>query len=130
MGAATEAVHIFRQRDDSWKLEASVKASNAGAGDRFGQSVALWGDTLAIGADVGDSPFLDGVVHVFVRTGTAWSQQARLIGHKYPKPKRRVPLIYTPIPGEGALARSRLRRYFAPFVSRCENTRKIFPIGS
>ena len=32
-----------------------MKASNTGAGDRFGGSVALTGDTLAVGAEREDS---------------------------------------------------------------------------
>jgi hypothetical protein len=76
-------------------LEQAVygKASNAGAGNNFGNSVALSGDTLAVGAryessgatgvnpaggqadnSAGDA----GAVYVFVRTGTTWTQQAYL----------------------------------------------------
>ena len=69
--------------------EAYVKASNTGAGDYFGYSVALSGDTLAVGAlnedsaatgiggnqadnSAGDS----GAVYVFTRSGATWTQQA------------------------------------------------------
>jgi hypothetical protein len=67
------------------------KASNPGAGDGFGYSVALSGDTLAVGAyfeassatgvngdEANDSAIRAGAVYVFVRTGTTWSQQAYL----------------------------------------------------
>jgi hypothetical protein len=83
------AVYVFRRADGAWKEEAYLKASNAGAGDEFGWSVALWGDTLAVGApeeDSGsreingnqadDSEPLSGAVYVFQRTATRWTQQA------------------------------------------------------
>lgn len=44
------AVYVFRRTGTAWQQEAYVKASNTGANDEFGQSVALSGDTLAIGA--------------------------------------------------------------------------------
>src|SRR6185436_7644749 len=73
--------------------QAYLKASNTGAGDFFGHSVALSGDTLAVGAEgeasgatgvnsaggqADNSASLAGAVYVFVRTGTTWTQQAYL----------------------------------------------------
>ncbi|HWO19525.1 MAG TPA: FG-GAP repeat protein, partial [Kofleriaceae bacterium] len=65
------------------------KASNTGAGDGFGFSVALSGDTLAVGALCEDSAATGvdgnqadnsassaGAAYVFVRSGTTWTQQA------------------------------------------------------
>jgi hypothetical protein len=67
------------------------KASNAGAGDAFGISVAVSGDgnTLAVGAiaessaatgvggnQADDSAGSSGAVYVFTRSGGMWSQQA------------------------------------------------------
>lgn len=68
-----------------------AKASNTGSGDKFGTSVALWGDTLVVGAPSEDSgpsngngaPGDDsyegsGAVYVFRRTGSSWVQEAFL----------------------------------------------------
>jgi hypothetical protein len=70
---------------------AYVKASNTGATDRFGISLALSsdGNTLAVGASFEDSGATgvggdetdnslaeSGAVYVFVRSGMSWSQQA------------------------------------------------------
>ena len=62
-----------------------VKASNTGAGDQFGVDVAVSGDgnTLAVGAyleDGLDNGSLDnaGAVYIFSRSGSSWSEQARL----------------------------------------------------
>ncbi|NCC37159.1 MAG: hypothetical protein EOM24_34895, partial [Chloroflexia bacterium] len=56
-------------------------ATDYAAGDIFGYSVAVSGDTLIVGAfraDVGDN--LDqGAVYVFTRSGTSWSQQQKLV---------------------------------------------------
>jgi hypothetical protein len=51
-------------------------ASDGAAGDRFGQSVAISGDTAVIGASNDDAN--RGAAYVFVRTGTVWSQQQKL----------------------------------------------------
>jgi hypothetical protein len=83
------AVYVFRRTGTAWQQEAYVKASNTGTGDRFGYSVALSGDTLAVGAiyedssaqgvggsQVDNSTGSSGAVYVFQRTGTAWEQEA------------------------------------------------------
>jgi cysteine-rich repeat protein len=83
------AVYVFRRMGTSWQQEAYVKASNTGAGDLFGASVALSGETLAVAATLEDSAATglngnqadnsaaaSGAVYVFRRTGTAWQQEA------------------------------------------------------
>jgi hypothetical protein len=85
------AVYVFRRSGSSWAQEAYLKASNTGAGDRFGHSVALSGDTLAVGATGEDSNATGvngnqadnyaenaGVTYVFRRSGSTWAQEAYL----------------------------------------------------
>jgi trimeric autotransporter adhesin len=86
--SASGAVYVFVRSGTSWSQQAYLKASNTGAGDGFGGSVSLSGDTLAVGAreeasatignqadnSAGDS----GAVYVFVRSGASWSQRAYL----------------------------------------------------
>jgi hypothetical protein len=55
---------------------AKLVAGDGVANDRFGFSVAISGDTLVAGARHGDS--FRGAAYVFTRTGTAWSEQAKL----------------------------------------------------
>src|SRR5690349_16496469 len=68
-----------------------IKASNTGAGDQFGWSVAVSGDTLVVGAFAEDSSSTgvngaqgndaapdSGAAYVFVRSGASWVQQAYL----------------------------------------------------
>jgi len=84
------AAYVFVRSGASWVQQAYLKASNTGANDQFGQTVALSADgsTLAIGAPaeasgatgVGanqndNSAPLAGAVYVFTRTGAMWTQQ-------------------------------------------------------
>jgi trimeric autotransporter adhesin len=78
------AVYTFVRSTTAWAQQAYIKASNAGTGDRFGSSVALSGDTLAVGApkegsargELDNTATAAGAVYVFVRSGTMWAQQA------------------------------------------------------
>jgi hypothetical protein len=44
------AVYVFVRTGTTWTQQAYLKASNTGTNDQFGRSVALSGDTLAVGA--------------------------------------------------------------------------------
>ena len=61
--------------------QAKLAASDAAAGDAFGWSVSVSGDRALVGAWLDDhSGFADaGSAYVFVRTGTAWTQEAKLV---------------------------------------------------
>jgi hypothetical protein len=83
------AVYVFTRTGSDWSQQAYVKASNTEANDGFGESVALTGDTLAVGAtgeasaatgvdgdETDNSAVESGAVYVFTRTGSTWTQQA------------------------------------------------------
>ena len=85
------AAYVFVHDGVSWQQQAYLKASNAAAGDLFGVSVALDGDTLVVGAQSEDSSAVgvngdqgsddasaSGAAYVFVRDGTTWTQEAYL----------------------------------------------------
>ena len=75
------AVYVFVRTGATWTEQAKLTASDAAAGDWFGHSVALDGDTLAVGApydDLGQGGLDRGSVYVFTRAGTAWGEQAKL----------------------------------------------------
>lgn len=81
--SVTNTVFVFRRSGNTWAQEASLTAANASAGDFFGYALALSddGDTLAIGAHLEDSLGAaadTGAVHVFVRSGATWSEEAVL----------------------------------------------------
>jgi len=67
---------------DTWAQQAELTASDAGADDQFGTSVAISGGTAVVGSPFTDRVFLFdfGAAYVFVwcpETGT-WEQQAKL----------------------------------------------------
>ncbi|MCP4698647.1 MAG: hypothetical protein GY862_17615 [Gammaproteobacteria bacterium] len=82
------AAYVFvRDAYGNWTEQAELKldpvSDNVNENDEFGKSVAISGDTVLIG-----SPFEDphdtwgydwGSVYVFVRNGTEWTKQAKLI---------------------------------------------------
>ena len=81
-GALTDAgsAYVFLRTGTSWSQEAKLTADDAASDDEFGYSVAVDGDTAVIGVPMhnldGDSDA--GAAYVFVRSGTSWSQQAKL----------------------------------------------------
>jgi hypothetical protein len=80
-GAESGAAYVFvRNGDGTWVQQAKLTASDAAAGDAFGQAVAISGDTVVVGAaDKGEGFLvLSGAAYVFTRAGSAWTQQAKL----------------------------------------------------
>ena len=88
---STGAVYVFVRDAEGWSEQAYIKASNTGRDDWFGSRLALSGDggTLAVGAQLEDSGARGvnadqdddtaqeaGAVYLFIRDGTAWSQNA------------------------------------------------------
>lgn len=89
--SASGAVYVFTRSGSTWSQQAYVKASNTGASDEYGASVALSasGDVLAVGSlseksgavgvdgDQSDTsaPF-SGAVYVYGRASGTWSQRA------------------------------------------------------
>jgi hypothetical protein len=85
--AGSGAVFTFQRSGLDWTQEAYVKASNGDAGDGFGRSLALWGDTLVVGASGEDSAATgingnqqdssapsSGAMYLFHRTNSSWTQ--------------------------------------------------------
>lgn len=85
------AAYVFVRSSGVWSQQAYLKASNTGAGDKFGRSVAISGDTVVVGAFQEDSASTgvngnqtdntaadSGAAYVFVRAGGVWSQHAYL----------------------------------------------------
>lgn len=86
--AQAGAAYVFVRSGTTWTQQAYLKSSTAGF-NNFGNSVAIDGNTIAIGAEGEDSASAgingsetgtgapsSGAVYVFTRSGTTWSQQA------------------------------------------------------
>jgi len=79
--ADTGTAYVFtRDAAGAWSAPTVLMASDGLANDQFGASVALAGNTIVVGAPRADSGAVTdvGAAYVFVRSGTTWSQQARL----------------------------------------------------
>ena len=73
------AVYIFTRKQGTWSEQVILKASNAASGDLFGNSVALNGNTLAVGAHLQNDTSEDsGAVYIFTRKKGRWTEQAML----------------------------------------------------
>ena len=75
--AAPGAAYVFVRTGTTWSEQQELFASDGGNGDLFGISVAVSGDTAIVGARQVDNAA--GAEYVFVRTGTTWSQQQKLV---------------------------------------------------
>jgi hypothetical protein len=82
------AAYVFTRAATGWSQQAILKASNPGTKDYFGDSVALQGERILVGADLEDSSAKgvdgdqanadagqSGAVYLFTRSAGAWSQQ-------------------------------------------------------
>jgi hypothetical protein len=77
------AVYVFSEDGESWLQSSYVKASNTKSNDRFGASITLTLDFLAVGApSQGSNPPADqagsGAVYIYRRQAATWLQEAFL----------------------------------------------------
>ena len=79
-GSASGSAYVFTRSGTTWSQQAKLTASDGAAGNLFGKAVSISGDTVVVGAQ-GHDPGAgsdSGAAYVFFRSGTAWSQQAKL----------------------------------------------------
>lgn len=75
------AAYIFTLTNSGWIQEARLVPNDAQAGDTFGVSVAIDGQTVVVGAtgvDDGREKNV-GAAYIFSRDGTTWKQKAKLV---------------------------------------------------
>ncbi|MEO0998173.1 MAG: FG-GAP repeat protein, partial [Pseudomonadota bacterium] len=78
-GDGAGAAYVFTRSGAGWSQQIKLTATDGAAGAEFGYSVALSGDTAIVGAAKDDHKGDDsGSVYVFTRSGTGWSQEAKL----------------------------------------------------
>ena len=94
-GNANGAVYVFTRAGTTWSHQAYLKSSNNSNEDYFGRCVAIYNNTIAVGASHEDSNttkimygsdlsttnnsgFQNGAAYIFVRSGSTWAQQAYL----------------------------------------------------
>ena len=89
--ASSGAVYVYTRSNDDWVFDAYIKASNAQSNDWFGYSVAIYEDTIVVGARLEDSDAIgvngdqnndmassSGAAYVFKKINNVWAQQAYL----------------------------------------------------
>jgi len=79
-GGDSGSAYIFTRNGTTWTQQQKLLASDGEVWDFFGGSVSLSGDTALIGASYdNDNGDASGSAYVFTRTGTTWTQQAKLL---------------------------------------------------
>jgi len=80
-GVAAGSAYVFKRTGTSWAQEAKLLASDGATVDAFGYSVSIDGDYAIIGAyrDDNANGVDAGSAYVFKRTGTSWTQEAKLL---------------------------------------------------
>ena len=85
------AAYVFVRNVNTWSQQAYLKASNTQSDDHFGQTVAISGNAIVVGAldedssatgvegNQGDNSAADaGAAYLFIKHGTVWSQRSYL----------------------------------------------------
>jgi hypothetical protein len=79
-GDTSGSAYVFVRSGTSWTEQQKLLASDGTEDDRFGVSVSISGETAVIGADGDDdNGNLSGSAYVFVRSGTSWTEQQKLL---------------------------------------------------
>jgi MYXO-CTERM domain-containing protein len=75
------SAYVFVRSGSTWTQQQKLTAADGLAGDYFGGSVALSDNTALVGAYVDDNQPDDrqGSAYVFVRSGTTWTEQQKLL---------------------------------------------------
>jgi len=78
-GADAGSAYAFVRTGTTWTEQQKLLASDGAGSDTFGTSVSVSGDTAMIGAPLHDMPASGaGAAYVYVRSGTAWTEQQKL----------------------------------------------------
>lgn len=72
------AAYVFVRTGTTWSQQQKLVANDGAKGDQFGQSLALAGETVVVGAATSS---IQGAAYVFVRSGTTWHQQQKLVAN-------------------------------------------------
>lgn len=83
-GNEAGSAYVFVRSGGEWSQQGKLWASDGLDADHFGFSVSLDGDTALVGAsdaNLSDSRFDAGAAYVFARSGSTWSQEAKLVAY-------------------------------------------------
>ena len=78
-GSFSGSAYIFHRSGTTWSQQAKLTASDGAEDDCFGSSVSIFGDYAIVGAPYdNDNGNVSGSAYIFHRSGSTWSQQAKL----------------------------------------------------
>lgn len=77
LGKGSGSAYVSTQEENKWQLHSKLTADDGAAGDLFGISVAIDGNTILVGADLNDEKA--GAVYAYNFDGMQWKQQAKLM---------------------------------------------------
>lgn len=82
-GKDAGSVYVFEFDGTTWNQVQKLRASNGGAGDRFGATLGLDGNLLVVGAWMADNArgTNAGAAYVFRHDGTRWVEEQFLVGN-------------------------------------------------
>ncbi|MBN2890910.1 MAG: T9SS type A sorting domain-containing protein [Bacteroidales bacterium] len=64
----------------TWEQQAKLVANDGAVGDNFGSSVAIWADTVIVGAPRNDyNGTTSGSAYAFTKNGSTWEQLAKMV---------------------------------------------------
>jgi len=79
-GYRAGSAYVFVRNGTVWSQQAKLRADDFSDEDRFGSSVAIFGEVVAIGAHDEDTNGIDaGAAYIFARSGTVWTQEAKVV---------------------------------------------------
>ncbi len=82
VGANTNqgCAYVFYRNGSAWTEQAKLVASDGDANENFGRSVSISGNYVIVGAlNAQTAATSGGAAYVFIRSGTTWTQQAKLV---------------------------------------------------
>jgi uncharacterized repeat protein (TIGR01451 family) len=78
-GTDAGAGYVFVRSGTTWTEQQKLLAADGAAFDDFGYSVSVDADTALLGSPSPFSPTDAGAAYVFVRSGTSWTEQQKLL---------------------------------------------------
>jgi len=73
------AAYVFVRNGGVWSQQSKLMASDRASLDKFGNAVAVRGDTVVLGAEADvNAGAQSGSAYVFIRDGSTWNEQAKL----------------------------------------------------
>lgn len=80
LGEDSGAAYIYKRYENTWRYQSKITASDGAAGDLFGISLDVDGNTIIVGADLHDEKAENaGAAYVYVLENKQWKQEAKLM---------------------------------------------------